>query len=179
MILNGFCALCSGLQRGDRPVASGRKSRQRALGRVDAAGHPAVLHRLQTTGPAQHEMETATGSSSPTPKNLSADFSPPHCFIFSSSTPLFSCPRSPKQMRNVFTISLIFPSAWVFPPLLWFLTSPCRPSAQPTTGSRPPVSQSRQTSTMTTLRATVIFCFVSNAFNAAHRETCAVSCVAA
>lgn len=64
-ILNGFYPFCSGLQRGDRPIASGCKSRQRALRRVDAAGHPAVLHCLQTTGPAQHEMETATGSSSP------------------------------------------------------------------------------------------------------------------
>lgn len=52
----------AGLQRGGGPAASGRQSRQRALGWVDAAGHPAVLHRLQAAGPAQHEVETAAGT---------------------------------------------------------------------------------------------------------------------
>lgn len=91
-ILNGFYPFCSGLQRGGRPVASGCESCQWALRRVDAAGHPAVLHRLQTTGPAQHEMETATGSSSSPPPPLQ----PLEEFInwhFFPPTALFSPPR--------------------------------------------------------------------------------------
>lgn len=58
-------AFCPDLQRGDGPVTSGRPRRQRAFGGADAVGHPAVLHRVQTTGPAQHEVETTTGSRSP------------------------------------------------------------------------------------------------------------------
>lgn len=65
-------SLPPGLQGGGGAAASGRQGRQRAVGRADAAGHPAVVHRLQAAGPAQHEVEAAAGTSRPSDSPPSA-----------------------------------------------------------------------------------------------------------
>lgn len=101
--LQQYKTLCSGLQRGGGPITPGCKNRQWAFCRADTTGHPAVLHRLQTTGPAQHEMETTTGSLNP--PESSADVEHTYSFLLSlgfppTFLPAAFCPHLPKWMLS-------------------------------------------------------------------------------